>query len=44
VIESLRIGAEEMLASEVPFDPEATMLVVDVPGPAWIGEGAGGQR
>jgi len=38
LIESLRIGAEEMLATEVPFEPDASMLVVDVPTPAWSGE------
>ena len=35
VIESLRIGAEDMLAAEVPFEPDASMAVVDVPDPAW---------
>jgi predicted RNase H-like HicB family nuclease len=40
VIESLRIGAEEMLATEVPFEPDALMLLVDVPVPAWATESA----
>ena len=35
LIESLRIGAEAMLATEVPFEPQATMTFVDVPSPAW---------
>ncbi|HRX03177.1 MAG: type II toxin-antitoxin system HicB family antitoxin [Anaerolineae bacterium] len=35
VIESLRIGAAEMLALEVPFEPDSTMIVVDVPTPEW---------
>lgn len=35
VIESLRIGAEEMLATEVPFEPGSTMILVDVPDPDW---------
>ena len=35
VIESLRIGAEDMLAAQVPFEPDASMAVVDVPDPVW---------
>ena len=35
VIESLRIGALDMLATEVPFESEGFMITVDVPGPAW---------
>ena len=35
VIESLRIGAEDMLATQVPFEPDAAMTTVDVPDPAW---------
>ena len=35
VIESLRIGALDMLATEVPLEPEGLMVTVDVPGPAW---------
>ena len=33
LIESLRIGAEEMLATEVPFEPQGMMVVVEVPEP-----------
>ena len=33
--ESLRIGAEDMLATQVPFEPQSTMLVIDVPEPDW---------
>ena len=40
VIESLRIGAEDMLATQVPFEPDSTMVVVDVPNPAWAAEAA----
>jgi len=36
VIESLRIGAEDMLATQVPFEPNAAMTMVDVPDPAWL--------
>ncbi len=35
VVESLRIGAADMLALEVPFEPNSTMIVVDVPAPEW---------
>jgi predicted RNase H-like HicB family nuclease len=35
LIESLRIGAEEMLATQVSFEPQGMMTVVDVPVPAW---------
>jgi len=31
LLESLRIGAVEMLATEVRFDPGATMAVIDIP-------------
>jgi len=36
LIESLQIGAEDMLASEITFDADSTMIVVDVPAPAWM--------
>ena len=35
LLESLRIGAEDMLATLVPFEPQATMTTIDVPSPAW---------
>jgi len=35
LIESLRIGAEDMLAMEVPFEPDAQMTTVMVNDPAW---------
>ncbi len=35
VIESLQLGASDMLATEVPFEPEGLMVTVDVPSPAW---------
>ena len=37
LIESLRLGATDMLSNDVEFEPEATMIVVDVPEPAWAG-------
>ena len=35
LIESLRIGAQEMLATEVPFEPEAVMTTISIPDPDW---------
>jgi predicted RNase H-like HicB family nuclease len=35
VVESLRIGAQEMLATEVPFELDATMTTIEIPTPAW---------
>jgi predicted RNase H-like HicB family nuclease len=36
VLESLRIGAEDMLATEVPFEPDAQMTTVEVSDPEWV--------
>ena len=38
VIESLRIGAEEILATEAPFEVGSTMILVNVPNPEWAAE------
>jgi predicted RNase H-like HicB family nuclease len=35
VLESLRIGAEEMLATEITFEPGALMTTINVPDPEW---------
>lgn len=35
LIESLKIGAQEMLATEVPFEPEAMMTTISIPDPDW---------
>ncbi len=35
LLESLRIGAEDMLATDVPFEPDGIMITLDVPEPAW---------
>ncbi len=32
---SLRMGAEDMLATQVSFEPQGMMTVVDVPPPVW---------
>ncbi len=36
LIESLRIGAEDMLATRVPFEPGAVMTTVEVPDPKFL--------
>lgn len=33
--ESLKIGAQEMLNLEVPFEPEGFMTTINVPDPKW---------
>ena len=35
LIESLKIGAQEMLDLEVPFEPEGFMTTINVPDPEW---------
>ncbi len=35
LIESLTIGAEDMLATEVAFDAGAQMTTIEVPDPGW---------
>ena len=40
LLESLRIGAEDMLATDVPFIPDAQLTTIDVPIPNWLPERA----
>jgi len=35
LIESLRVGAEDMLDTEVPFEPDAEMTTIDISDPVW---------
>jgi len=35
LIESLRIGAQEMLATEITFEPDTLMTTISVPDPEW---------
>ena len=35
VIESLCVGAQEMLATEIPFEAEGLMVTIEVPNPVW---------
>jgi len=39
LLDSLRMGAEEMLATEVPFEPGVQMTLVDVSEPSWASTG-----
>jgi len=40
LLESLKIGAQDMLVTEVSFEPEAQMITVEVPDPEWVSESA----
>lgn len=35
LIESLKIGAKEMLETEINFEPDAYMTMIDIPDPVW---------
>jgi len=35
LLKSLAIGAQDMLAAEIPFVPGSQMTMVDVPEPVW---------
>jgi len=35
LIESLRIGAQEMLTTEITFEPDAFMTTISIPDPEW---------
>lgn len=38
VLESLKIGAQEILDTEVTLEPDALMTTIDVPDPEWVAE------
>jgi predicted RNase H-like HicB family nuclease len=40
LLESLRLGAEDMLATEVEFAPGAQMTTIEIADPSWGSEGA----
>ena len=40
LLKSLIIGAQDMLATEVSFEPEAQMTTVEVPDPEWVRQSA----
>lgn len=35
LIESLMVGAEDMLSLEAPFEPDAVMTTIEIPEPNW---------
>jgi len=35
LLESLKIGAKEMLETDIPFDPGFSMEQLDIPEPEW---------
>jgi len=35
LVESLKIGARDILATQIPFDPGAQMTIVEIPDPEW---------
>ena len=35
LIESLKIGARDMLLTEVPFEPNTQMTTIEIPEPTW---------
>jgi predicted RNase H-like HicB family nuclease len=41
LMESLKIGAEDLLKDEVPFEAEAQMITIEIPPPAWSLENKG---
>lgn len=36
LIKSLIVGAQDMLATDVPFKPGSEMTTIDVPDPEWV--------
>jgi predicted RNase H-like HicB family nuclease len=41
LMESLKIGAEDLLKDEVPFEAEAQMITIEIPPPEWSLENRG---
>ena len=37
LIRSLEVGAQDMLATEVPFEPDGQMTTIEIPDPSWAG-------
>ena len=40
LFKSLAIGAQDMLSTEIPFEPGSQMTTIDVPDPEWVSEPA----
>jgi predicted RNase H-like HicB family nuclease len=41
LLESLKIGAEDLLKTEVPFEADAQMTTIEIPPPEWSLENRG---
>jgi len=41
LLESLKIGAADLLKTEVPFEAEAQMTTIEIPAPEWSLENRG---
>jgi len=41
LLASLKIGAEDLLKTEVPFEAEAQMITIEIPTPEWSLENRG---
>jgi predicted RNase H-like HicB family nuclease len=41
LMESMKIGAEDLLKDEVPFEAEAQMITIEIPPPEWSLENRG---
>ena len=41
LLKSLKIGAEDLLRTEVPFEAEAQMTTIEIPAPEWTLENRG---
>ncbi len=38
LLASLKVGAGDMLATEIPFEPGAQMTTIDIPDPEWAAQ------
>jgi predicted RNase H-like HicB family nuclease len=38
LIESLKIGAQDMLDTDIDFEPDSFMTTISIPDPQWAGE------
>ena len=38
LLRSLELGAQDMLATEVPFEPDGQMTTIEIPDPLWDAE------
>jgi predicted RNase H-like HicB family nuclease len=38
LLESLKVGAGDMLATEIPFEPGVQMTTIEIPDPEWAAQ------